>query len=84
MLSGVGVTTTSTQSKDALRFIEWLTSEVAQQWFAQNTYEYPTCANISTHPDVPPLVKENLAEITQQHLSDIGPTRMLLQELSLQ
>ena len=84
MLSGVGVTTSSTQSKDALRFIEWLTSEVAQQWFAQITYEYPTLANISTHPDVPPLIIENLADLTQQNLSDIGPTRMLLQELALQ
>ena len=55
-----------------------------KNWFAQNTFEYPTRPGIETHPDVPALKVEWLADVQQEHLSDIGPTRQLLQSLGIQ
>ena len=83
MLAGAGVTTHSTRKANAERLIEWLVSENAQNWFAQNTFEYPTRPGIDTHPDVPALKVEWLADIEQSHLSDIGPTRQMLQSWNL-
>ena len=84
MLAGAGVTTHSPNKENAERLIEWLVSETAQNWFAQNTFEYPTRPGINTHPDVPALTVEWLADVKQDQLSDIGPTRQLLQSLGIQ
>ena len=84
MLAGAGVTAHSTHKSNAERLIGWLLSENAQNWFAQNTFEYPTRPGILTHSDVPALNVEWLADVKQEHLSDIGPTRQLLQSLGIQ
>lgn len=83
MLAGAGVLAHSTDTDDAERLIAWLVSDTAQNWFAQNTYEYPTKTGIPTHPNVPELKVDQLADVKQDFLSDIGPTRQMLKELGL-
>ena len=83
MLAGAGILAHSTDTDEAERFIAWLVSEKAQNWFAQNTYEYPTKEGIATHPNVPELRVDQLADVKQDFLSDIGPTRQMLKELGL-
>ncbi len=47
-VSGIGVTASSSNRENAIRFIEFMTDEEAQSVFAQANYEYPV------HPDVDP------------------------------
>ena len=84
MLAGVGVRKGSPDAAAAERVAAWLVSEPAQQYFATETFEYPTRPGVSTHPDVPALAPDALATIDQDWLADVGPTRGMLQDLGLQ
>lgn len=55
MPSGVGVLAASEQSGDAHRFIEFLLSETAQRYFAEQTYEYPLAAGVRPAASLPPI-----------------------------
>jgi len=83
MLAGVGVSAHSPNQEAALKVAEWLVSEGVQSYFATETFEYPTRPGVATHPDVPALKADTLAEIDQRALADLGPTRAMLQELGL-
>jgi iron(III) transport system substrate-binding protein len=84
MLSGMAIRKGSSQIKESSQLLEWMVSEKAQQFFAIRNFEYPTRPGIALHPKVPKIPTENLANIQQSHLTDLGPTRLLLQELQLQ
>lgn len=83
MLAGMAVRAGSPRAEDAQRVIAWMLSEPAQQHFASVNYEYPTRPGVATHPDVPPVDSLKLAEVEQSWLADMGPTRVMLQELGL-
>jgi len=83
MVSGAGVRSGSPRAADAEKVVAWLASEQAQQKFATENYEYPTRPGVAAHPDLQPLSEVPLAEIQQSHLSDLAPTRTLLEELGL-
>jgi iron(III) transport system substrate-binding protein len=83
MVSGVGIRKGSKNVKAAHAFIEWLLSEGVQTYFAQEGFEYPTRPGIETHADVPSLGTNQLADVNQAHLADLGPTRTMLTELGL-
>jgi iron(III) transport system substrate-binding protein len=84
MLAGVGVRKGSPDAAAAEKVAAWLVSEPAQQYFATETFEYPTRPGVATHPDVPALAPDTLATIEQDWLADVGPTRTMLQDLGLQ
>ncbi|MEM1176066.1 MAG: Fe(3+) ABC transporter substrate-binding protein [Pseudomonadota bacterium] len=45
-ISGAGVVTTAPNRDNAIRFLEYLTSEAAQQYFADGNHEYPAVAGM--------------------------------------
>ncbi len=55
MPSGVGVPANSDQSEEAHRFVEFLLSETAQRYFANQTYEYPLAAGVNPAASLPPI-----------------------------
>lgn len=83
MVSGVGIRQGSNKAKAAEAFVAWLVSEPVQDYFAQKGFEYPTRPGVSTHADVPPVKADQLANVDQTHLADLGPTRTMLTELGL-
>jgi iron(III) transport system substrate-binding protein len=83
MVSGVGIRSGSPHKKAAEAFVSWLLSPTAQNYFAQEGFEYPTRPGISTHTDVPALQPGQLAQVNQDHLADLAPTRAMLAELGL-
>jgi iron(III) transport system substrate-binding protein len=83
MVSGVGIRAGTPKTKAAEAFVEWLLSPSVQAYFAQEGFEYPTRPGISTHVDVPALQPGQLAEVNQDHLADLAPTRAMLTELGL-
>ena len=55
MPSGAGILATSAHPEAAARLIEFLLSAEAQQYFVEETFEYPMVAGIEPHPILPPL-----------------------------
>ena len=55
MPAGVGVLSYSEQSEDAHRFIEFLLSETAQRYVAEQTYEYPLAPGARPAAGLPPI-----------------------------
>ena len=83
MVSGVGIRQGSKHQAEAEAFVAWLLSADTQAHFAQDGFEYPTRPGIPTNSEVPPLDSISLAEVNQDNLADLGPTRELLRELGL-
>ena len=48
-VSGAGVTTHSKNKEEAIKFIEWLSSEEAQNLFADSNMEYPVNPKVKPH-----------------------------------
>lgn len=51
-VSGAGITTHAKHRKAAVKFLEWLSSEKAQNLFADENLEYPANPRIKAHPRV--------------------------------
>lgn len=83
MVAGVGIRKGSPDTEAARELVAALLSPESQRVFAQDNFEYPTVPGVETHETVPPLDPEILADVPQQALADLGPTRTMLQELGL-
>jgi iron(III) transport system substrate-binding protein len=85
LVSGAGILNTAPNSENAHLFLEFLLSQEAQQYFADETYEYPVIDGIATHPLLPPLndLEAVAADIPLASLSDLEGTAALLSEVSI-
>ncbi|MBT8217766.1 MAG: extracellular solute-binding protein [Acidimicrobiia bacterium] len=63
MPAGVGILDSTDSEDAAVRFVEFLLSETAQQYFATETYEYPLRPGVAADPRLP-----DLGEITAPDL----------------
>jgi iron(III) transport system substrate-binding protein len=77
--------TAGDQTENAEEFVEFLLSEEAQEYFAQETFEYPLAAGVEPATDLPPLDALPSPEI---ELSDLGGglqrTRELIRDSGLE
>jgi iron(III) transport system substrate-binding protein len=55
MPAGVGILASSTRQDAALRFVEFLLSAEAQQYFADETFEYPMTGEVPAPAALPPF-----------------------------
>ena len=70
MPSGVGILETSDNAADAERLIAFLLSTTAQQYFADETFEYPMIAGVSPHPDLPALESIDTPQLDLSRLAE--------------
>jgi iron(III) transport system substrate-binding protein len=80
MVSGIGRLASGKNEENALKFINFLLSPVAQQYFAGQTFEYPLVAGVQTQPGLTPLENLNTANITVDQLADLEGTLNLLRD----
>jgi iron(III) transport system substrate-binding protein len=80
LVAGAGILETSQNKEAAERFLEFMLSQVAQQYFAGQTYEYPVIAGITTHRLLKPLSEINSPEIDMADMVDLTGTLSLLRE----
>jgi iron(III) transport system substrate-binding protein len=78
MVAGAGILSSSDNVEAAQKFIQFLLSPVAQQYFATQTYEYPLVEGVVTHRDLPPLGELNAAQVDLSDLADLQGTVDLL------
>jgi len=80
MVSGAGVLASSQNKEAAERFIDFMLSQVAQQFFASTTFEYPVLDGVTTDRLLVPLENINAPEIALSDLADLAGTQLLLQD----
>ncbi len=80
-VAGVGVVNTTNQEELALRFVEFLLGDEAQQYFADETVEYPlVTADVKVNPLLKPLSELNPPQLDLGDLSDLQGTLEMLQD----
>jgi iron(III) transport system substrate-binding protein len=80
MVAGAGILATASNPQAAAQFIDYLLSQVAQQFFATQTFEYPLVDGIVTARELPALDELNAASIDLADLADLQGTVALLRE----
>ncbi len=80
MAAGAGQLETSANPDNAQRFIAFLLSTVAQQYFASQTYEYPLVEGVAVERGLPALAELNRLDVDMAALDDLAGTTRLLQE----
>jgi iron(III) transport system substrate-binding protein len=85
MVSGAGILQSASNAENAQRFIAFLLSQEAQQYFADETFEYPVVDGVATHPLLPPLAELDAvaADIPLASLVDLEGTAALLSETGI-
>jgi len=82
-VAGVGILNTSENQDVAQQFVEFLLSEQAQQYFADETYEYPLVSGVATNAALPPLDQIQTPQIDLSNLQDLQGTTELLQDVGV-
>jgi iron(III) transport system substrate-binding protein len=82
--AGVGVLGTSDHQEAAERFVSFLVGPEAQEYFAENTFEYPLAAGIEPVGDLPPLEELVSPDVSLAQLgAELEPTLKMLNEVGL-
>jgi iron(III) transport system substrate-binding protein len=79
-VAGGGILASSANADAALAFMEFLLSEQAQTYFAEETFEYPLVTGIPASETLPSLEEIEAPDIDLSDLADLEGTLELLQE----
>ncbi|KKM12090.1 iron ABC transporter substrate-binding protein [Clostridiales bacterium PH28_bin88] len=79
-VAGAGVLNSSKQKETAEKLIEYMLSDAAQQYFTDQTYEYPLVKGIKVRPDLVPLAQIETPDMDLSDLADLENTLKMLQE----
>ena len=83
MVSGAGILETSQNREAAVKFLEFLLSPVAQQYFTTQTYEYPVVDGVVAPRQLPGLDTLHLITIDVADLADMQGSVSLLRETGI-
>jgi iron(III) transport system substrate-binding protein len=86
-VAGVAITAASEKKDVAVQFIEFLLSDEIQQWFANETFEYPVSLRKQTSDEILVETLEELTTVSPQvdleALANLEDTLRLLREVGL-
>ena len=80
IVAGAGILKTAGNPEEAQRFVDYLLAEEAQQYFADETYEYPMVEGIKTPEGLVPLSEIEKPKVDLGDLDDLQGTLDLLRE----
>ena len=85
MVSGAGILNTAPNAANAQRFMDFMLSTPAQQYFAAQTYEYPVVEGVAVSGGIPPLADlDSIAlNISLADLADLAGTQDMLFDLGI-
>ncbi len=83
LVAGAGIIKESENKKAAEQFIEFLLSDIAQNYFSESTKEYPLASGVAPDAGLPPLDALDPVQIDLGSLSDLQGTLDLLREVGL-
>jgi iron(III) transport system substrate-binding protein len=80
LVAGAAILDSSKHKEEARRFIEYMLSPPAQQYFTENTHEYPLIEGVGADPELQPLSEIDPPEIDLSDLTDLeGSLEMMRQ-----
>lgn len=80
-IAGVAMLNASDNIEPARRFIQYLLSQPAQEYFRDQTSEYPLSANVPARPELIPLDQLDPPSLALTSLADLNGTLALLREV---
>ncbi len=83
MVAGAGILSTAKNQANAEKFINFMLSNVAQQYFTDSTYEYPVIEGVKANPLLTPIDNINKPKIDMAALEDLAGTQKLLRDVGL-
>ena len=83
MVAGAGILDTSENMKNAKKFLMFMTSKVAQQYFTGQIYEYPVVSGVKTHKLLPSFDQLQMPSLTVDDLSDLKGTQKIFMDLGM-
>ena len=83
LVNGAGVLSTAKNVENAERFLGFMLSQVAQQYFTSQTFEYPLVGGIRTDPLLVPLERLELPDVDLSMLEDVEGTQKLLRDVGI-
>lgn len=83
IISGAGITASSTKPALAEQLLAFLISEQGQNYFTEQGFEYPTRTDYAVNEKLPDLSTIDLADVPQSVLTNVTPTVVILEELNL-
>lgn len=81
LVAGAGMLKSSDKKEAAQRFLEFMLSPVAQQYFATQTHEYPLTEGATADRGLPPLDSITRPEVDLSSLGDLENTQDLLRDV---
>ncbi|MGH3086808.1 MAG: iron ABC transporter substrate-binding protein [Rubrobacteraceae bacterium] len=79
-VAGAGILETSDNVEESEQFLGYMVSEDAQQFFADETYEYPLIEGVETNEQLTPLSEIETPDIDLSNLDDLEGTLELMEE----
>ena len=83
LVNGASILATSKNVENAERFLDFMLSQVGQQYFASQTFEYPLVDGVKTDRLLVPLDQLELPDVDLSRLDDVQGTQDLLRELGI-
>ncbi len=71
MTAGAGIVASTDRPEEAAEFVSFLLSETAQEYFANDTFEYPLADGVEPAEGLPPLDEINAPDIDLSSLADV-------------
>jgi iron(III) transport system substrate-binding protein len=82
-IAGAGVLATAKNKEAAVKFVDYMLATPAQQYFTDQTYEYPMIAGITTNALLTPLAQLKKPDLDLSRLADVQATLALLRDVGL-
>ena len=83
LVSGAAVLDTAKNRAAAEQFINYMLTESAQQYFAEQTHEYPLVEGVESEPGLPPLSQMKPPEIDVSDLTDLEGSLELMRQTGI-
>jgi iron(III) transport system substrate-binding protein len=85
MVAGAGRLASGQNEENGLRFLQFMLSTPAQQYFAGQTFEYPLVEGVVTQAGLPPLadLEASALAVDMADLADLQGTVSLMQEVGV-
>ncbi len=82
-VAGIGILANAADDAAAATLVEWLLSDPIQQWFVENTYEYPMVPGVAAADGLPPLDSLSGPDAPLADLADLPGTLTMLEDVGL-
>ena len=83
MVAGAGIVNTASNKENAEKFLKFMLSPVAQQYFTGQVYEYPVVDGVKVHKFLNPIGDMTIPDLSMEDLSDLEGTQAILKELGI-